>query len=103
VWFFKLYNQPSVATNFDAFVSRAAIGPIPGLYIFWAGGLVAAVFILLALFTLTLNDATGEVLEQTRVFERLGVQRFFRPVTREHKSGTGTWQRPHAHRDEFMT
>lgn len=103
VWFFKLYNQPSIAPSFEVFVSRATIGPFPGLYVFWAGGFVAAVLILMAFVTLTLNDSTGEVLEQVHVFERLGVNRFFRPSANERVYGTGTWQRPHARRDEFMT
>lgn len=103
VWFFKLYNQPDAAPTFDVLVSRAAIGPIPGSIVFWGGGLVALALILTALVTLTLNDSTGEVLEQVRVFERLGVKRFFRSSANDRVYGTGTWQRPHARRDEFMT
>jgi hypothetical protein len=103
VWFFKLYTTPIPAETFTEFVSRAAIGPIEGSIVFTAGGILFALFIFLALFTLTLNDASGEVLEQIRVFERLGINRVFRPSQNERVYGTGVWQRPHARRDEFMT
>lgn len=103
VWFFKLYSKLPVANTFEEFVSRAAIGPIPGSIVFTAGGILFGIFILIALFTLTLNDASGEVLEQIRVFERLGINRVFHPSQHNRAYGTGVWQRPHAHRDEFMT
>ena len=103
VWFFKLYSQPFTAVTFQTFVSRAEIGPIPGIYIFTAGGIVALGLLLMALITLTLHESTGEVLDQPKVFERLQINRFFRSTTRDRVYGSGVWQRPHARRDEFMT
>ena len=35
---------------------------------------IAAILLVTAVLTLNLQEATGEVLEQPRVFERLGVQ-----------------------------
>ncbi len=103
VWFFKLYSQPFTATTFDEFVGRAGIGPLPGIVVFTAGGGVAAILLVMALATSTLHDATGEVLEQPKVFEGLRFDRFFRRSPNERASGTGVWQRPHGHRDEYMT
>jgi uncharacterized membrane-anchored protein YitT (DUF2179 family) len=102
VWFFKLYTQPFVASSFTEFVARAEIGPIPGVIVFVTGGIIYGVFVLTALATLTLNESTGEVLEQIRVFEGLGIDRVFRSHT-DRVYGTGVWQRPHGRRDEFMT
>jgi uncharacterized membrane protein len=103
VWFFKLYTQPFVARSFTEFVLRAEIGPIPGIIVFVTGGIIFGAFVLLALATLTLNESTGEVLEQIRVFEGLGIHRVFHPATSDRVYGTGVWQRPHGRRDEFMT
>lgn len=103
VWLFKLYTQPFIATVSSTVVERAAIGPISGAIVLTFVGAAAALFILFALFTLTLNDATGEVLEQFRVFEGLGIQRVLRPSPNDRVYGTGVWQRPHGRRDEYMT
>lgn len=102
VWFFKLYTQPFPATVFDTFVGRAQVGPIPGIVVFTAGGVLAGILVILALVTLSLHEATGEVLERPRVFERLGVPNFMRHASTDRVYSTGTWQRPHARRDEFM-
>jgi uncharacterized membrane protein len=103
VWFFKLYSLPELATSWQEFTARAAIGPVEGTTVLIVVGVVAFGLILMALGTWSLQDATGEVLSQPRVFERLGVSSFFRRSANERVYGTGVWQRPHARRDEFMT
>lgn len=103
VWLFKLYSLPSTADTMAEFVGRAAIGPVNGSTVLLIVGAVAVGLILTALATATLTEATGEVLEQPRVFERLGVRNFMRRSATERTSGAGVWQRPHARRDEFMT
>jgi uncharacterized membrane protein len=103
VWLFKLYSLPTPAESFAEFASRAAIGPIAGTTVLAAVVIAGAILVLTALATLTLTDATGEVLEQPRVFQGLGIQRFRRPSSSDRASGTGVWQRPHARRDEFVT
>ncbi len=103
VWLFKLYSLPDVAQTWEEFVSRAAIGPLSGGAVMLGVTAVAILLVLVAIGTWSLQDATGEVLSQPRVFERLGVSSFFRRSVNERVYGTGVWQRPHARRDEFMT
>jgi uncharacterized membrane protein len=103
VWLFKLYSLPTVAVTRSEFVERAAIGPIDGSTVLIAVGAAAVALVLLALATWSLQDATGEILSQPRVFERLGVSSFFRRSAHDRVYGTGVWQRPRARRDEFMT
>lgn len=103
VWLFKLYTQPFVATAWSTVVERAAIGPISGQWVLGTVLSIAALFVIMAILTLNLQDATGEVLERHRVFERLGVSNILRSNANERVYGSGTWQRPSARRDEFMT
>ncbi len=103
VWLYKLYSLPLPAAQWSEFIARASIGPIAGEIVFVLVGVGGLILILTALATLVLNDATGEVLEQPRVFQRLGIQRVFRPGHTDRVYGTGIWQRPHERRDEYMT
>lgn len=103
VWCFKLYSLPFPALSFEEFAARAAIGPITGQTVLLVVGASAAILILIALATLRLHDATGEVLEQPQVFKRLHIERVMRPSPHDRVYGTGVWQRPTARRDEFMT
>lgn len=102
VWLFKLYSLPSHALTAEEFIARAGIGPVSGVTVLAIVGSAGILLILTALATLTLNDSTGEVLEQNRVFQGLGIEHMFRSHT-DRVYGAGAWQRPHAHRDEFMT
>ena len=102
VWVFILYSLPTPAVSADEFVARAAIGPVSGLTILLLVGAVAVFLIALALATLRLHDATGEVLDAPRVFEGLGLERELRPSANDRVYGTGVWQRPSARREEFM-
>ena len=103
VWFFKLYSLPTPALSFEEFASRAAIGPLSGEIVLLSVSIAAVLLIVLALWTLRLHDASGEVLEQPEVFKGLGIERVLRPSANDRVYGTGVWQRPTARRDEFMT
>lgn len=103
VWFFKLATQPDAATDLETVIERTAIGPISGEIIFGVVIATAVMFLVMALATLNLQDATGEVLEQPRVFERLSVPNLLRRSGTDRVYGAGVWQRPSARRDEFMT
>lgn len=103
VWVFKLYSLPTVAISFDEFAARASIGPIAGTTVLVGVGVAALFLIATALATLTLNEATGEVLEAPRVFQGLGFERVLRGNPMERVYGANVWQRPSARRDEFMT
>ena len=103
VWSFKLYALPTHVVSFQEFAARATIGPIAGDTVIALVGVAGFFLIIIALATLTLNEATGEVLEAPRVFQGLGFERVRRPNPHERVYGTGVWQRPSAKRDEFMT
>ncbi|HZQ05934.1 MAG TPA: DUF2270 domain-containing protein [Anaerolineae bacterium] len=103
VWLFKLYSLPEPAPTLAEFVRRASIGPITGESVLIVVGLVVATLLITAMLTMTLHDATGEVLDQPRVFAGLGLDRVLRPSANDRVYGTGVWQRPRARRDEFMT
>jgi uncharacterized membrane protein len=103
VWLFKLYTQPFVATLPETVINRAQIGPVPGTYVAIFVAVVVVLILLIGLVTISLNEATGEILEQPRVFQRLGINRVLRPTGFDRVYGAGVWQRPHTHRDEFMT
>ena len=71
VWIFKNVSQPTTIVSWDEFVTRASIGPLSGelvlalLTIFFVG------MIGLAMGTLGLQQATGEVLTPYRGLEEL--------------------------------
>jgi uncharacterized membrane protein len=62
VWLFKIYSQPTTVMTWDEFVARAQMAPLSGEVML---ALVAGVFVamlVLAVATLGLQQATGEVL-----------------------------------------
>ncbi len=62
VWLFKIYSQPTTATSWAEFVARAELAPLSGEVML---ALLASLFIgmiVLAVATLGLQQATGEVL-----------------------------------------
>jgi uncharacterized membrane protein len=62
VWLFKIYSQPTTVLTWDEFVARAQLAPLSGEVML---ALIAGVFmamIVLAIATLGLQQATGEVL-----------------------------------------
>ncbi len=61
-WVGKTYLYPDPATNITELVTRAAVGPIPGHIIITLGLIYYGFLALLAIGTLGLNKATGEVL-----------------------------------------
>ncbi len=103
VWLFKNYSQPYPADSSAEFIRRASIGPISGESVLGAVLVFALALTLLALVTLNLQDASGEVLAQHRVFNRLRIGTHRRPGAGAPMSRTGAWQRPSGHREEYMT
>jgi uncharacterized membrane protein len=61
-WNLKVYLYPSPAPNFDEFLTRATVGLVPGWLVFIVGFLFNAGLFILAIGTLKLREATGEVL-----------------------------------------
>lgn len=61
VWVFKLASQPATPQNWEQFLARAHIGPLSGQVVFTAVALVFLALTALAIGTLGLQQATGEV------------------------------------------
>jgi len=61
-WNLKVYLYPTPAPNFEEFLNRATVGLVPGWIVFIVGFLFNAALFILAVGTLKLREATGEVL-----------------------------------------
>jgi len=61
-WNLKVYLHPQPAADFDEFIARAAVGIIPGWFVFLIGVIFNSAVLVFALATVRLREATGEVL-----------------------------------------
>jgi uncharacterized membrane protein len=61
-WNLKVYLHPSPAGNFHSFIDRAMVGMVPGWIVFVFGVVFNLAMAILAIGTLRLREATGEVL-----------------------------------------
>nr|WP_290666438.1 DUF2270 domain-containing protein [Ardenticatena sp.] len=77
-WCIKIYLHPFPLQSWDAFLRRAAVGPIPGEVILAAGILFNATIFAIGWLTTGLTQASGEVLQPSdlplpaRLAHRLG-------------------------------
>jgi uncharacterized membrane protein len=62
VWLFKIASQPKTAATWTELIARAQIGPLAGELVFILVALALSALCALALATLGLQQATGEVL-----------------------------------------
>jgi uncharacterized membrane protein len=67
-WLLKSYIHPTIATSWQEFIQRMALGPIPGSVILAAGLIYNGFFFLIGIATAGLRQATGEVLSQAGDF-----------------------------------
>lgn len=61
-WVAKIWLFPTPANNFSEFIQRSAIGPVTGEIMIMLGVLLYTLLALIAIFTINLTRATGEVL-----------------------------------------
>jgi uncharacterized membrane protein len=61
-WGAKIWLFPTPATSLQEFINRSAIGPITGQVMIMLGVLLYTLLALIAIFTINLTRATGEVL-----------------------------------------
>lgn len=61
-WVIKVTTHPTTAHTWEEFVSRAAVGPVPGWVFVAAGILFNLAIVILAIATSSLQEAPGEVL-----------------------------------------
>ncbi len=112
-WNLKIYLHPTPVRDFDEFVARAAIGVIPGAFVFTVGVVFNAVLVIFAFATIRLRQATGEVLPQhdfnlesirraaswrregkeTRAMNRRAKRARARVRTTSNQTNTGEWRR----------
>jgi uncharacterized membrane protein len=123
-WNLKVYLHPFPARSFDEFIERASVGVVPGEMVFSVGVIFNVGLLVFALATVSLREATGEVLPRhqfsLRTFTRMtnwtpaALQRRTtlrraqkaRARTRTRSSGTNTgeWKRPEReHASEEVT
>ncbi len=62
VWLFKNYSQPTIVTSWTEFVERSSFAPLSGELVLILIALFVAGMVVLAIATLGLQQATGEVL-----------------------------------------
>lgn len=61
-WFISLWLRPEPTQAWDIFFQRASIGSVPGLVVFVVATLYLGTMIVIALVTISLQEASGEVL-----------------------------------------
>lgn len=61
-WNLKVYLHPAPALTFDEFITRAAVGVVPGVIMVFIGVVFNVGVLVFALATVRLREATGEVL-----------------------------------------
>jgi uncharacterized membrane protein len=72
-WLLKVWLHPTPAASWSRFLSRAAIGPIPGGVVLAVGLAFNGLLMLLGLLTVGLQQATGEVLPRYGLFHISGL------------------------------
>lgn len=72
VWLFKNYSQPTIATTWAEFIGRANMAPLSGEVMLALIALLVVGMIVLAVATLGLQNATGEVLTPHRGLDGFG-------------------------------
>ena len=61
-WAAKIWLFPQPAVSVDEFIQRSAVGPVSGEIMIWLGFALYFSLLLIALATINMNQATGEVL-----------------------------------------
>ena len=89
-WMGKSYLFPQPALTVQEFIQRGAVGPIPGTIIIMLGIIYHAFLLLIAIGTIGMTKATGEILprfgaeseqeESSTEVERAGIRAWFAPA-----------------------
>ncbi len=94
-WFAILWLYPTPAAAFSEMISRGAIGPIDGWIAFAAGAAFYGALIVVSLWTLGMQQATGEVLPRFGLDEEAD--------SRSGKAASArAWFRPHHKRQQLL-
>jgi uncharacterized membrane protein len=95
-WFGKLSIQPTVATTWREIVDRASLGPLPGWVVVGFGIFYLLGLLLIALLTVVLHEASGEVLPRYATTPDMAVETG--GITRKWMA----WFRPSQHRQQLL-
>ncbi len=79
-WGLKTFLHPTPALSWEEFIRRSALGAIPGEYILLLGLLFNGLLFILGFVSLSLNEASGEILPKYPLFGRLWPFRKDEPV-----------------------
>lgn len=107
-WFLKVWLHPTPASSLDEFLSRAAIGSVPGWVVIVIGFAFNVAVLAFGWLTVGLQEAAGEVLPRYGDVEggmrlRLG-RRGDGPRSRADGPRSGAWFRPRARqRNQLVT
>jgi len=100
-WLSKVWLHPSPATAWQEFLSRAAIGSVLGEVVLAAGILVNGILVLIALLTVGLQQASGEVLPRYGDLSLPGlIGRGAEPT--KAAGGWRAWFRPSRQRQQLL-
>ncbi len=99
-WIAKIWLFPAPPANFQEFVSRAAAGPLSGSLMIGLGFAFYGSLFLIALLTIRMTRATGEVLPRFGEDVERDVRR---EIARSGgKSGIRAWLYPKHHRNQLL-
>jgi len=99
-WIGKSYLFPQPATSLDEFITRGAIGPIHGIVVIAMGVIYHAFLLLIAIGTIGMTKATGEVLP--RYSFGLGGEHDEGTAGRVERTGKRTWFAPRRQRKQLL-
>ncbi len=100
-WLSKVWLHPIPATSWTQFISRAAIGPIPGELVLTVGFLFNGLLALIGLLTVGLQQAAGEVLPRYGAFQLPGLPERA-PAAARRPAGWRAWFRPSRRRQQLL-
>jgi uncharacterized membrane protein len=100
-WLSKVWLHPTPARSWQAFVSRAAIGTVPGEVVLAAGVILSGVLVLLSLLTVGLQQASGEVLPRYEIFQLPGLTEQ-EPGAPRRLQRLAAWFRPSRRRQQLL-
>jgi uncharacterized membrane-anchored protein YitT (DUF2179 family) len=100
VWLVKIWLHPTAPASWEEFITRAAIGDIPGWLVLLVGLVFNSALMLIGFLTLGLRSSAGEVLPRySFALPRfLANSLILKPSTNKHQP----WFRPSGHRQQII-
>jgi uncharacterized membrane protein len=101
-WVFNLILRPGLDLTWQRFVQEAAIGGIPGHVVVIANALFYVGVVLIALFTRSLHEATGEVLPRYATAQASTGDALASAGRQLDEPGRQAWFRPNKRRQQLL-